>query len=179
MLINILIGVAVLIVVFIIVVATRPDSFRVTRSTVVSAPAAVVFAQVNDLHKWEAWNPWGKLDPACKMTYEGPPSGTGAGYTWAGNNKVGEGHMTITESCPNELIRFNLEFLKPFKANNTAEFTFKPDGNQTTVAWSMAGKRNFVFKAFGLFVDCDKMVGRDFEKGLADLKSVAEALKRK
>ena len=179
MLSNILIGLAVLVVVFIIVVATRPDSFRVTRSTVVSAPAEFVFAQVNDLHKWEAWNPWGKLDPACKMTYEGPAAGTGAGYTWAGNKKVGEGRMTITESRPNELIRFNLEFLKPFKANNTAEFNFTFDGNQTTVAWSMAGKRNFVFKAFGLFVDCDKMVGRDFERGLADLKSVAEALNRK
>ena len=175
MLSNILIGLAVLVVVFIIVVATRPDGFRTTRTATISTPAAVVFAQVNDLHKWEAWNPWGKLDPACKMTYEGRAAGTGAGYTWAGNNKVGEGRMTITESRPNELIRFNLEFLKPFKANNTAEFTFKPEGNQTTVSWSMAGKRNFAFKAFGLFVDCDKMVGRDFEKGLADLKSVAEA----
>jgi len=179
MLSNILIGLAVLVVVFIIVVATRPDSFRVTRTATIPAPAAIVFAQVNDLHKWEAWNPWGKLDPACKMTYEGPAAGTGAGYTWAGNKKVGEGRMTITESRPNELIRFNLEFLKPFKANNTAEFTFNSESNQTTVAWSMAGKRNFAFKAFGLFVDCDKMVGRDFEKGLADLKSVAEVAGRK
>jgi hypothetical protein len=176
---NILIGLAVLVVLFIIVVATRPDSFRVTRSATVTAPAAVVFEQVNDLHKWEAWNPWLKLDPSCKMTYEGPAAGVGAGYTWVGNNKIGEGRMTITESRPNEVIRFNLEFLKPFKANNTAEFTFKPDGNQTTISWSMAGKRNFVFKAFGLFVDCDKMVGRDFEKGLADLKAAAEAAGRK
>jgi hypothetical protein len=179
MLINILIILAVIIVVFIIVVATRPADFRVTRSITIPAPAAVVFAQVNDLHKWEAWNPWGKLDPACKMTYEGPQAGTGAGYTWAGNNKIGEGRMTITESRSNELIRFNLEFLKPFKANNTAEFNFTSDGDQTTVSWSMAGKRNFMFKAVGLFMDCDKMVGGDFEKGLADLKSVAEALNRK
>ncbi len=179
MLSNILIGLAVLVVVFIIVVATRPDSFRVTRTATIPAPAAIVFAQVNDLHKWEAWNPWGKLDPACKMTYEGPPTGTGAGYTWAGNKKVGEGRMTITESRPHELIRFNLEFLKPFKATNTADFTFKTEGDQTTVSWSMAGKRNFMFKAVGLFMDCDKMVGNDFEKGLADLKSVTEALNRK
>jgi uncharacterized protein YndB with AHSA1/START domain len=178
-LIKILIGLAIVVVVFIIIVATRPADFRVTRSTVISAPREIVFAQVNDLHKWEAWNPWGKLDPACKMTYEGPPAGTGAGYTWAGNNKVGEGHMTITESRPNELIRLNLEFLKPFKANNTAEFTFKSDGNQTTVSWSMSGKKNFMFKAFGLFVDTDKMVGGDFEKGLVDLKSVAESANRK
>jgi uncharacterized protein YndB with AHSA1/START domain len=179
MIINILIGLAVIVVVFIIIVATRPADFRVTRSATVAAPAAVVFAQVNDLHKWEAWNPWGKLDPACKMTYEGPPAGTGAGYTWAGNNRIGEGRMTITESRPNELIRFNLEFRKPFKANNTAEFTFKSAGNQTTVSWSMAGKKNFMFKAVGLFMNSDKMVGGDFERGLADLKSVAEAAGRK
>jgi hypothetical protein len=175
MLIKILIGLAVIVVVFIIFVASRTANFRVTRTATISAPAAVVFAQVNDLHKWEAWNPWLKLDPACKMTYEGPPSGVGAGYTWAGNNKVGEGHMTVTESRPNELIRLDLQFLKPFKANNTAEFTFKPEGDQTAVAWSMAGKKNFMFKAVGLFMDTDKMVGGDFERGLATLKSVAEA----
>jgi hypothetical protein len=175
MLINILIGFAVIVVLFIIFVASRPADFRVTRSATMSAPPAVVFAQVNELRKWEAWNPWGKLDPACKMTYEGPPAGTGAGYTWAGNNKVGEGHMTITESRPNELIRLNLEFLRPFKANNTAEFTFKTEGNQTAVAWSMSGKKNFMFKAVSLFMDSDTMVGRDFERGLADLKAVAEA----
>ena len=179
MLIKILVILAVIIVVFIIVVATRPADFRVTRTATISAPTEVVFAQVNDLRKWEAWNPWGKLDPACKMTYEGPPSGTGAGYTWAGNKKVGEGRMTITESHPNELIRFNLEFRKPFKANNTAEFTFKSERNQTTVSWSMAGKKNFMFKAMGLFMDTDKMVGGDFERGLAALKSVAEAVNRK
>jgi hypothetical protein len=176
MIVNILIGLAVIVVVFIILVATRTADFRVMRTAVISAPAAVVFAQVNDLHKWEAWNPWLKLDPARKMTYEGPPAGVGAGYTWAGNNKIGEGHMVITESRPNELIRLNLEFLKPFKANNTAEFTFKPEGNQTAVAWNMFGKKNFMFKAMGLFMDTDKMVGGDFERGLATLKSVAEAV---
>ena len=175
MIVKILIGLAAIVVVFIIVVATRPADFRVTRTATISAPTEVVFAQVNDLRKWVAWSPWEKLDPACKMTYEGPPAGTGAGYTWAGNNKVGEGRMTITESRPNELIRFNLEFLKPFKATNITEFTFKSDGNQTSVSWSMAGKKNFMFKAMGLFMDSDKMVGGDFERGLADLKSVAEA----
>jgi hypothetical protein len=179
MIVNILIGFAVLIVLFIIVVASRPADFRVTRTATISAPAAVVFAQVNELLKWEAWNPWGKLDPACKMTYEGPQAGIGAGYTWAGNNKLGEGHMTITESRPNELIRLNLEFLRPFKANNTAEFTFKSEGSQTAVAWSMAGKKNFMFKAVGLFMDTDKMCGGDFERGLAALKSVSEAASRK
>jgi len=179
MIVNILIGLAVLVAIFIIVVGTRPADFRVTRAASISAPAAAVFAQVNELRKWEAWNPWLKLDPSCKMTYEGPPAGIGAGYIWAGNNKVGEGHMVITESRPNEFIRLGLEFLKPFKANNTAEFTFKPDGNQTAVAWSMLGKKNFMFKAMGLFMDTDKMVGGDFERGLAALKSVAEAASRK
>ena len=179
MLTTILIGLAVIVVVFLIIVATRPADFRVVRSASISAPAAVVFAQVNDLHKWEAWNPWGKLDPACKMTYEGPAAGVGAGYTWAGNSKVGEGRMMISESRPNELIRLNLEFLKPFKANNTAEFSFKTEGAQTVVSWSMSGKKNFMFKAVGLFMDSDKMVGGDFERGLAALKSVAETADRK
>ena len=151
------------------------EGYALGRQGILSAPAAVVFAQVNDLHKWEAWNPWLKLDPACKMTYEGPAAGTGASYTWAGNNKIGEGCMTITESRPNELIRFNLEFLRPFRANHTVEFTFKPDTHQTAVSWSMSGKKNFIFKAMGLFMNTDKMIGSDFERGLATLKAVAEA----
>jgi hypothetical protein len=179
MIVQILIGLAILVVVFIIIVATRPGSFRVARSASISAPAAVVFAEVNDLHQWEAWNPWGKLDLACKMTYEGPPAGVGASHVWAGNNKVGEGRMTITESRPNELIRFKLEFLKPFKATNTAEFTFQSEGNQTAVTWSMDGKNNFMTKAIGLFMSFDDMCGGQFEKGLADLKTVAEAANRK
>ena len=123
--------VAVIIVLFAIIVALQPSDFRVTRSAIMSAPAPAVFAQVNDFHKWEAWNPWGKIDPAMKQTYEGAPTGTGAIYTWIGNKEVGEGRMTITESRPNDLIRIKLEFFKPFAATNTAEFTFKPEGNQT------------------------------------------------
>jgi len=174
MFINILIGLAAVAVVFVIVVAMRPANFRVTRTAAISAPPAFVFAQVNDLHKWEAWSPWEKIDPALKRTFEGPAAGPGASYRWVGNNKVGEGCMTITESRPDEFIRFKLEFLKPFKASNVAEFTFKPEGNQTVVTWSMAGKNNFMFKAVGLFMNCDQMIGGDFEKGLAQMKSVAE-----
>ncbi len=172
---KILITFVVIVVVFVAVVAMRPSEFRVTRSATVSAPPAVVFAQVNDLHKWEAWSPWAKLDPAAKQTFEGPPAGTGAVLRWAGNNQVGEGSMTIIESRPNELVRFNLEFLKPFAATNTAEFSFKPQGNQTVVTWSMFGNNNFIAKAVGLFVDCEKMVGGQFEQGLAQMKSVVEA----
>jgi len=179
MIINILIGLAVIIVVFVVIVAMRPVDFRVTRSGNIPAPPAAVFAQVNELKKWEAWNPWGKIDPAIKLFYEGSPAGVGAINRWAGNNKVGEGSMTITEIRPNELVRFRLEFLKPFKGTNTAEFTFKPDGSQTVVMWSMSGKNNFMAKAVGLFMDCDKMIGSQFEKGLADLKSAAEAAGKK
>ena len=178
MLTPILITIAVIIVVLTIVVALRPSEFHVTRSATMSAPPAVVFAPVNDFHKWEAWSPWAKIDLACKYTYAGSPAGCGAIFSWAGNKKVGEGRMTILESRPSELIRINLEFIKPFKATNTAEFSFKAEGGQTVVTWTMLGKNNFLFKAFSLFMDCDKMVGRDFEKGLAAMKSVAEAAAR-
>ena len=171
----ILIAVAAIVVLFIVIVALQPNKFRITRSAGVAAPPEMIFTHVNDLHKWEAWSPWAKMDPACKNSYEGSPAGTGAILAWAGNKKVGEGRMTITESRPNELIRIRLEFFKPFKATNAAEFTFKPEGNQTLVTWSMSGNNNFMGKAFGLFMNCDKMVGGDFEKGLAAMKSVAES----
>ena len=171
----ILIGLAVLIVSLLIFIATRPDDFRVTRSTTITAPPAAVFAQVNDFHNWDAWSPWAKLDPACKNSFDGPAAGQGAIFSWDGNKKVGAGRMTVTESQPPELIRIHLEFLRPFKATNTTEFTFIGQGGQTTVTWSMFGKNNFMSKAFGLFMDCDKMVGKDFEKGLASLKTVAES----
>lgn len=169
---KILIALAVIIVVLVVVVAMRPDDFRVTRSATIPAPAAVVFEQVNDLHKFQDWSPWAKMDPNWKVTYDGPSAGIGASFAWAGNKDVGEGRMTVIESRPGELVLLKLEFLKPFKATNTAEFNFKSAGNQTEVTWSMYGKNNFIFKAVGLFMDCDKMVGPDFEKGLANLKAV-------
>jgi len=171
----ILISLAVIVIVFVVIVALQPSEFRVARSTTISAPPAAVFAQVNDFHKWEAWNPWGKIDPAMKQAYEGAPAGIGAIYTWTGNKEVGEGRMTITESRPSELIRITLEFFKPFAATNTAEFTFKPEGNQTAVTWSMFGEKNFMAKAIHLFMSMDKMIGGQFEKGLADMKSIVEA----
>ncbi len=170
----ILIALAVIVVALVVIVALQPSEFRVARSTIISAPPSAVFALVNDFHKWEAWNPWGKIDPAMKQTYEGAPAGTGAIYTWAGNNEVGEGRMTIIESRPSELIRVKLEFFKPFAATNTAEFTFKPEANQTAVTWSMFGDNNFMAKAIHLFINMDKMIGGQFEKGLAEMKSVVE-----
>src|SRR6058998_3345723 len=175
MLIKILIALAVVVAVFLAIVATRPAEYRVARTATISAPAPAVFAQVNDFHKWEAWSPWAKLDPAMKQTYEGAPAGTGAIYAWAGNNEVGEGRMTLTESRPSDLIRIRLEFLKPFAATSTAEFAFKPEGNRTVVTWSMAGNVNFVAKIVHLFMDMDRMIGDKFEQGLARLKSITEA----
>ncbi len=172
---KILIAVAVIIVVFVGIVALQPADFRIERKISIDTPAEVVFAQVNDFHKWEAWSPWAKMDPHATNTFEGPPAGTGAIFRWAGNSDVGEGSMTIVESRPNDLIRIKLQFLKPFEATSTAEFTFQPQGNQTVVTWSMFGKNNFMAKAFSMFVDCDKMVGGQFEKGLAEMKSVSEA----
>ena len=175
MLKKILMALTVIVIVFVAVVAMQPSEFRVVRTATISAPAPAVFAQVNDFHKWEAWSPYEKRDPAMKKTYEGAPAGTGAISTWSGNSEVGEGHTTIVESRPNELIRIKLEMVKPFAATNTVEFTFKPEDNQTVVTWSMVGKSNFIAKAVHLFMDVDKMVGGDFEKGLARMKSVVEA----
>jgi uncharacterized protein YndB with AHSA1/START domain len=171
----ILLAFAFIALLFIVVIAGQPAEFKVVRSAKISAPPEKIFPQVNDFHQWAAWSPWAKMDPACKNTFAGAPAGTGAMLSWAGNKKVGEGSMTILESRPDDLIRIKLEFLKPFKATNTAEFTFKPEGSQTSVTWSMSGKNNFMGNVFGLFVNCEKMVGGDFEKGLAAMKSVVEA----
>lgn len=171
----ILLAVVVIVVIFVVIVALQPAEFRVARSATISAPAPAVFAQVNDFHKWEAWNPWGKIDPAMQQDYQGAPAGVGAIYTWNGNKEVGEGRMILIESRPSDLIRIKLEFIKPFTATNAAEFTFRPEGNQTVVTWSMTGNNNFIAKAVHLFMNMDKMIGGQFEKGLASMKSVVEA----
>ena len=178
MLAKILIGLAALIVLALVVVALQPSEFRITRTAAIAAPPSAVFAQVNDFHKWEAWSPWAKLDPAVRNTFSGAPAGTGAVFAWVGNSKVGEGRMTITESRPSELIRIKLEFMKPMAATHTAEFSFEPEGDRTAVTWSMFGHHSFVGKAFGLVMNMDKMLGGEFDKGLAAMKSVAEAAAR-
>lgn len=164
------------IVLFVIFIALRPSEFQVTRTAKISAPPAAVFAQVNNFHNWDAWNPWGKIDPAMKQTYEGPASGTGAVYSWVGNRNVGEGRMTIIDSRPSDLVCIKLEFFKPFAGTNTAEFAFVPEGGQTAVTWSMTGQMGFMPKVFHLFVGMDKMIGGQFEKGLASMRSVVEAV---
>jgi len=172
---KIVAALAVIVIAFAAFIAARPSQYRVARTVTMAAPASTVFAEVNDFRRWNAWNPWAKIDPAMKETYEGAPAGPGAIYTWAGNREVGQGRMTVTESRPNELVRINLEFLKPFAATSTAEFTFRPDGDRTAVTWSMVGQANFVAKIIHLFVDMDTMIGGNFERGLVDLKSIVEA----
>lgn len=175
--IPILLALALVAILLLVVIAGQPDDFKLTRETKIAAPREKIFPHVNDLRAWEAWSPWAKLDPNAKNSFEGPASGVGAAMAWSGNKKVGEGRMTITESQANELIGFRLDFVRPFKATNTAEFAFRAEGNQTRVTWSMAGQSNFFFKIFGLLVNCEQMAGKDFEKGLASLKAVAEAAK--
>ena len=174
----ILIALPLVIAVLGTIVALQSSEFRVVRSAILSAPAQALFALVNDFHRWEAWSPWEKLDPALERSYDGAPAGVGAVYSWVGNNQVGEGRMTILESHPNDLIRIKLEFLKPFAATHTAEFTFKPEGDRTRVTWNMFGEKNFLSKAIGLFMNMDKMIGDNFEQGLAQLESAAKACPR-
>lgn len=171
---KILIAIALVVIVFLGYVAAQPSAFSVTRSTTIDAPPATVFAQVNDFHKWEAWSPWAKLDPNAKNSFEGPSEGKGAKFHWAGNSDVGEGGMEITESNPNELIRIKLDFLKPFEATSTTLFKFEPAGSQTKITWTMSGENNFVGRIFCTFMNMDKTVGGDFEKGLASMKATAE-----
>jgi hypothetical protein len=175
--VYILIALAVVIVALVIVIAMQPADFRVVRSAKISGPPSETFAQVNDFHKWEAWSPWAKLDPAMKVNYEGPPAGTGASYSWNGNRNVGAGRMTITESRPSDLVRIKLDFLRPFASTNAVDFTFNPEGDRTVVTWTMVGKKIFMTKAFGLVMSMDKMVGGMFDQGLSQMKAVVEAKK--
>jgi hypothetical protein len=168
---KILIFIAVVVFALIVIISLQPSEFRVSRSLLIPAPSSVIFEQVNDFHNWEAWSPWVKLDPKAKAIYEGPSSGVNATFKWAGNDKIGEGRETIIVSQP-DLIRIELEFIKPFKGTNTAEFSFISQGDQTLVTWTMLGKKNFMAKAMGLFMNCDRMVGGQFEEGLANLKAV-------
>ena len=171
---RILLGFVVLVVLLAGFVAMQPTEFQVSRSAAFAAPPGEVFAQVNELKRWNAWSPWAKKDPQMKQSYEGPSAGTGAVTSWIGNQEVGEGRMSIVESRPNELVRFKLEFFKPFAATNSAVFEFKPEAQGTRVTWTMHGQNNFVGKAMCLVFDMDKMVGGDFEAGLAGIKAIVE-----
>ena len=172
---KILIGLAAVIVIFLIVVATRPADFRVERSATLTASPAALFEQVNDLHKFAVWNPFMKLDPNVKNTYSGPDSGVGAVCSWDGNSDIGAGSSTITESKPGELVRMRMDWKRPMEGTSTVDFTFKPQGEKTIVTWAMYGKNGFIGKAMSLFMSCEKMCGPPFEQGLADLGKIVSA----
>jgi Polyketide cyclase / dehydrase and lipid transport len=175
MLKKLLLAVVVVLAAFAVFVATRPASYRVSRSQAMAAPAAVVYAQVADFHQWEKWSPWAKLDPGMKTTFTGPAGTAGSSYAWSGNDKVGEGKMTLVDARPAEMIRIRLEFIKPFASTNSTAFTFAPKGSGTETTWTMEGHNDFAGKAFSVFMNMDKMIGNDFEKGLVQLKAVTEA----
>ncbi|MFZ4761341.1 MAG: SRPBCC family protein [Alphaproteobacteria bacterium] len=160
--------------IFLAVIALQPNNFRVTRSLSMSAPPSAIFPHVNNLHNFNEWNPWAAIDPHANNVFEGASEGVGAVMRWEGNNKVGSGSMINTQSRQNEFIQFKMEFIKPMQATHIAEFTFTPQGEQTTVTWSMYGSNNFMGKALGLIMNCDKMIGDQFEKGLLNLKAIIE-----
>ncbi len=160
-------------------VQTRPATYLVTRTTSIAMPPATVFGFVNDFHNWTQWSPWAKLDPQMKETYEGPASGVGAVYKWSGNDKAGAGVMTIVESKPGQSVSINLAFTKPYESSSVVKLEMSPEGAGSAVTWTMSGENNFLLKAMSTFVTMDQMVGKDFEKGLAQLKSAAEASAKK
>lgn len=173
---KVLLVVAVLVLGVIVLIATRPSTYLVERATTIEAPVEVVFEQVNDLHEWAKWSPWEKLDSEMTKTYEGPTSGVGAVYAWAGDEKVGEGRMTIAESVEGERISIQLQFIKPWESTNTTTFLFSsPAEGKSSVSWQTTGGLNFTAKAAALFMDMDGMLGADLESGLAELKAVSEA----
>ena len=170
--IAILIGLLVLGV--LIFAATKPDTFRVQRSASIKAPPERIFALINDFNAWPTWSPWEKKDPAMKRTLGATATGKGATYAWEGNKEVGQGRMEITEAVPSSKVVLKLDFLKPFEAHNTVDFTLEPKGDSTNVVWAMQGPTPYFVKIVHVFMDMDKMVGKDFEAGLANLKAAAE-----
>jgi carbon monoxide dehydrogenase subunit G len=167
------IALIVLVAAVLVLAATRPDTFRVERSAQMSAPPERILSLVNDFHQWSAWSPYEKLDPSMKRTYAGAAAGKGAVYEWDGNSKAGKGRMEITAAAATRTV-IQLDFSKPFTAHNIAEFTAVGQGDATRVTWSMQGPSPFVTKLMGLFFNMDKMIGGDFETGLANLKAITE-----
>lgn len=150
------------------------DTYTVERSATMQVDPQRAFDQVVDFRNWPAWSPWEDIDPAMQRKVSGAPSGVGAVYEWSGNRKAGEGRMEITEASSPSKIAIDLRFVKPFKSRNTTTFTFQPEGAGTRVTWHMVGPKTFGTKVMGLFTSMDKLVGKDFEKGLARLSAVVE-----
>jgi len=170
----ILIVVVVLIAALLAYAATRPNNFRVQRRASIKASPEKIFPLIADFHNWTSWSPWEKKDPALKRTFSGAPNGKGAVYAWEGNRDVGSGRMEITEASSPSKVKIQLDFIKPFEGHNVVDFTLQPVGGETNVTWDMAGPLAYVMRVFGIFFSMDKMIGKDFETGLANLKAVAE-----
>jgi hypothetical protein len=167
-------GLALALAIVLAMAAMQPDSYKVSRSTTIKAPPEKIAALVGDFHNWERWSPWEHLDPNMQRTFTGPESGTGAVYTWQGDSKVGAGRMEITHMTPAQAVRIKLDFLTPLESHNVTEFTLQPQDGQTVLTWNMSGPMPFVSKVMTVFKSMDAMIGKDFEKGLATLKEVAE-----
>ena len=172
---KILIVLVAVVVAFLGFVMTRPAEFHLERSATIAASPAVVFPFVNNHRNFILWSPWEKRDPSQKTTFTGPDEGVGSAYGWVGNDDVGQGSMKILESKPNELVKEDLTFIKPFEAKNIITYTLVPEGEGTKITWGMDGTNGFAGKMFSVFMDMDSMVGKDFDEGLAKLKTLAEA----
>lgn len=170
----VLASIALLVAAVLVYAATRPDSFRVQRTITINAPAERIFPHINDFHAWEAWSPWEGIDPQLKRSYSGATSGKGAVYAWQGNRDIGQGRMEILESNAPQTLKIDIQFIVPFEARNTIEFTLQPQGEQTVVTQAMYGPSPYIAKLMGLFFSMDKMVGEKYEQGLASLKTLAE-----
>jgi Polyketide cyclase / dehydrase and lipid transport len=165
--------VAVVVAGILIYAATKPDTFRVERTVAMKAPPDKIHPLINDMKAWTAWSPYEKKDPAMKRSYGAVTAGKGATYAWEGNQNVGQGSMEILESSPDKVV-IKLDFIKPFEAHNTGEFLLRPKGDVTDVTWAIYGPSPYVSKVMSVFVDFDQMIGKDFEQGLADLKTSVE-----
>ena len=165
---------AVAIAAMLILAAIKPDTFSVQRGAVMTAPPQKIFSLINDFHQWGNWSPWEIKDPAMKRSFSGAESGRGAVYAWDGNKNVGSGRMEILEASTPSKIVIKLDFFTPFEGHNTTEFTMLPQGDATSVNWVMHGPAPFMSKLMQVFMNIDKMIGKDFEAGLVNLKSLAE-----
>jgi uncharacterized protein YndB with AHSA1/START domain len=165
---------AIAIAIVLILASTKPDTFSVQRAATMKAPPEAIFALINDFHQWGMWSPWEHKDPAMQRTFSGAQSGKGSVYAWDGNKNVGSGRMEILEASAPSKIVIKLDFFKPFEGHNTAEFTMLPQGDATNLTWLMHGPAPFMSKVMQVFMNMDRMIGKDFEAGLANLKQATE-----
>ena len=171
---TVLIVIAVIVIGVLVAASMRPNSFAVQRSAQMRAAPDAIYPLIADFREWPRWSPWEKLDPNMKRTLSGAPSGTGAIYAWEGSGKVGAGRMEIRDVAPPSKVVIQLDFIKPFEGHNVAEFALVPKGEATDVQWTMRGPAPFMTKLMGLFMNMDKMIGRDFERGLVNMKAAVE-----